>query len=414
MDTERLLISKVVEQADLGQAARAGITADWFADPASARVWAAIVEHKVRYGNVPALGTVKADYPTYKLLATPEPLDFLVDRMIEHRHLTLLEHALTDAATSHVRRDLKGVTSRLHGVLAELARTSLGSADVDLTTNGEERLARYAELAKLDGRLRGIPSGFPAVDQALQGFEGGQLFTFVGPPKTGKSWSMLMMALAANNAGKVPLFIGFEMSNNEQEERLDALRAKISHTRLRNGTLKPAEMRELRRSVKSLESMPSFHLTADAQSVTTLTGLQAKIEAIGPDIVYVDGVYMMQDENGEPTGSPQALTNITRGMKRLAQNLKLPIVISTQALESKMTGKKISTYSIGYSSSFVQDSDAVFGVERTDDPSINAVRLLLARHASPMEAYYQWSWDPVAFTELEGNPFENEAWDEAA
>ncbi|MEV4454381.1 DnaB-like helicase C-terminal domain-containing protein [Microbispora sp. NPDC049633] len=414
MDTERLLISKVIETGQIAPAARAGVGPKWFTDPASAQVWKMLTEHVSRYGNVPTIGVVKADYPTYKLLATPETLDYLVDRMVRHRSLSLLEMALTDAASAHVRGDLEGVTARLHGVLADVARATMTSADINLTKNGADRLARYRELAELDGRLRGIPSGFSAIDAALQGFEGGQLITFVGPPKAGKSTALLLMAKAAQESGKTPLFVGFEMSNWEQSDRLDAARAGISHARLRNGTLKPADWKRLERSIAQMESMPDFHMTADAQSVLTLTGLRAKIEAIGPDIVFVDGVYMMQDENGEPSGSPQALTNITRGLKRMAQQLGIPIVIATQALESKMAGKKLSTFSIGYSSSFVQDSDAVIGVENTEDPEIKKMRLLTARNASPMEVFYQWCWDPVSFEELEGDPFGSAGgdWDE--
>ncbi|MDP9870447.1 MULTISPECIES: DnaB-like helicase C-terminal domain-containing protein [Streptosporangium] len=405
MDTERLLISKVIESADLAPAAEAGITPGWFADPSSARVWSMIVDHKGRYGNVPTLAAVKRDYPTYKLLATPEGLPYLVDQMREHRQLVMLEAAITDAAQSHIRRDTAATTARLAAVLAEIARTTPTAYDIDLSTNGDERLTHYRELDALDGRLRGIPSGFPAIDLALQGFEPGQLITFVGPPKTGKSTSMLLMAKAANDSGKEPLFVGFEMSNREQWERLDAIRAGISHKRLRNGTLKPAEWKLLERSVRASQNLPSFHMSQDTSSVTTLTGLRTKIEKLDPDIVYVDGVYMMQDEEGEPSGSSQALTNITRGMKRLAQQLEKPIVIATQALESKMNGKKLTTYSIGYSSSFVQDSDAVIGVQQTDDPNITLMKLLAGRNASPMEAYYTWTWEPVKFEELEYNPF---------
>lgn len=404
MDIERLLISKVIETGDLGRAARV-VTADWFTDPAAAQVWRLIVDHKAKYGRVPSISVVKADYPTYKLLSTPESLDFLVDRMVRHRHLYLLEHALTDAAALHVRGEVEKVTARLHTVLSELARTTPGDNDVNLRETGAQRLERYRQLTSLNGRLRGIPTGFPAIDAALGGIEPGQLITFVGPPKTGKSWSMLLMAKAAHEWGKVPLLVGFEMTNAEQEERLDALRAGISHTRLRNGKLRPDEWRRLERAIKAAENLPDFHLTTDTHSVMTLTGLQAKIEAVQPDIVFIDGVYMMQDELGEPSGSPQAITNITRGLKRLAMNLRLPVVISTQALESKMAGRKVTTYSIGYSSSFVQDSDAVFGVERTEEPDINVIKLLLARHAAPVEAYYRWTWDPVGFVELEGNPF---------
>ncbi|MFI6495916.1 DnaB-like helicase C-terminal domain-containing protein [Nonomuraea typhae] len=412
MDVERLLISKVIEESDLGPAAEIGITKEWFADPSSAQVWAMITEHKAKYGNVPSIGAVRKDYPTYKLLAAEEGLPYLVDQMRTHRHLVLQEAAVTDAANLIVRGQADRVSERLHQVLAELARSSAVSSDIDLSQTSEERLAHYAELAKLDGGLRGIPTGFPAIDRALQGSEPGQLITLVGPPKAGKSTSLLLMTKEANDSGYEPLLVGFEMSNREQYERLDSIRAKISHARLRSGTLTPKEQRQLERAIKVQASLPSFHMTQDASSVMTLTGLRAKIEKIDPDIVFVDGVYMMQDEEGEPSGSPQALTNITRGLKRMAQQIQKPIIISTQALESKMNGKKLRTDSVGYSSSFFQDSDALIGVENTDDPAIKRMIILGARNAATMETFYRWCWDPVEFIELEGNPFEGEGIDE--
>ncbi|MFD9947229.1 DnaB-like helicase C-terminal domain-containing protein [Nonomuraea sp. NPDC059023] len=410
MDIERSLISRVIELGDLGPLAHAGITRAWFRDPESAQVWDAITSHKQTYGTVPSLAAVKADHPTYKLIKADEDLPYLLDKMREHRHLVVLETGLTNAVLKHTRRDVTGATAAIATVLAQIMREGPTLHDVDLTTNGEQRIQRYRELAELDGRLRGIPSGFGAIDQALGGFEGGQLITFVGPPKAGKSTATLLMAKAANDAGYSPLFIGFEMSNLEQEQRLDAFRAGIPHSKLRNGTLSPAEWKKLERSVHSMESMPSFHLSADSQSVMTLTGLRAKIEKIRPHIVFVDGVYMMQDEQGEAAGSPQALTNITRGLKRMAQQLNLPIVIATQALESKMNGKKVTSYSIGYSSSFVQDSDAVLAVERTDEHNINVISIVLARTASPMRVHYAWDWERALFEEIDDPT--GSGWDE--
>ncbi|MEV4576005.1 DnaB-like helicase C-terminal domain-containing protein [Nonomuraea jabiensis] len=406
MDIERLLLGKIIESGELGPAAEANITAEWFADPESAKVWTLITEHKAKYQQVPSVGAVKHDYPTYRLLASDEDLPYLVDEMRRHRHLVLQEAAITDAANLVIARKPEKVTERMHGLLADIAKTSGTTTDINLAANGSDRLIHYKELSELDGRLRGIPTGFPAIDNALQGAEPGQLYTFVGPPKAGKSTSVLLMAKAANDTGYEPLFVGFEMSNKEQFERLDAFRAGISHARLRNGTLTSAEWKKLERAVKAQANLPDFHMTQDSSSVMTLSGLRAKIEKFEPDIVYVDGVYMMTDEMGQPNGSPQALTNITRGMKRLAQQLEVPIIITTQALESKMNGKKLSTYSIGYSSSFVQDSDAIIGVERTDEANIMKMKLMLARNAQGLDVFYSWNWDPTKFEELDYNPFE--------
>jgi hypothetical protein len=47
--------------------------------------------------------------------------------------------------------------------------------------------------------------------------------------------------------------------------------------------------------------------------------LAANIEQTKPDIVFVDGVYLMLDENTGEMNTPQAITNITRALKRLSR-----------------------------------------------------------------------------------------------
>src|SRR5215831_7152454 len=116
-----------------------------------------------------------------------------------------------------------------------------------------------------------------------------------------------------------------------------------------------------------------FHATEDAADMTfvhdpagttTVSALAAQIQKERPDVCYIDGTYLMdaEVERAEP-GSAQALTSITRSLKRLAQRLEIPIVQTTQALSWKARGGKLSLDSIGYSSSFAQDSDVIFGVE---------------------------------------------------
>ncbi len=119
---------------------------------------------------------------------------------------------------------------------------------------------------------------------------------------------------------------------------------------------------------------------------------------------------MMRDEEGEPQGSSQALTNITRGLKRMSQNLDLPVVESTQALGWKTDKRRgLTGDSIGYSSSFFQDSDLLIGVEKTEIDDVNKLKLLGARNAPPMEKYIRWNWDNGTFEELDDDPFEKQS-----
>jgi replicative DNA helicase len=112
----------------------------------------------------------------------------------------------------------------------------------------------------------------------------------------------------------------------------------------------------------------------------------------------------MDDENGEPKGSPQALTNITRALKRVAQNEDIPIIGTTQVLSWKLNNKKsrkITSDSIGYTSSFAQDSDLVLGVEADPDIENQAIiRVVLARSAPVGEIRINWDWANMDFTEV--------------
>ena len=69
--------------------------------------------------------------------------------------------------------------------------------------------------------------------------------------------------------------------------------------------------------LNKMENEHPFHLV-DAVNGITVSALSAKIEQCNPDIVFVDGVYLMMDEITGEMNTPQAITNITRALKRLA------------------------------------------------------------------------------------------------
>jgi replicative DNA helicase len=139
--------------------------------------------------------------------------------------------------------------------------------------------------------------------------------------------------------------------------------------------------------------------------MTTISALAAKIQEHQPDALYIDGLYLMDDENGEPKGSPQALTNISRGVKRLAQRFDIPIVGTTQVLPWKINNKRtraITADSIGYTTAFIQDSDLILGVERNPDLEDQAIiRVVEARTAPRAEIHVKWDWKTMEFEEVD-------------
>jgi len=148
----------------------------------------------------------------------------------------------------------------------------------------------------------------------------------------------------------------------------------------------------------------NFWLT-DATNGQTVSAVASKIQTLQPDVVFIDGVYLMIDEQSGEANTPLALTNITRSLKRLAQRVNRPIVVSTQVLQWKMRKGKVTTDSIGYSSSFFQDADVLFGLEREDDTvdDTRILKVLAARNSGPTETSLLWDWNTGQFRELSGD-----------
>lgn len=198
------------------------------------------------------------------------------------------------------------------------------------------------------------------------------------------------------------MFQSFEMSNFEQQSRHDAMRAHISHANLRRGQLTSEEELAYRRMLEEMEGMPNEMILTDSTTGTTVSMLAAKIDDLGrPDLIVVDGIYLMIDELTGESSTPQSLTNITRSLKRLAQQIERPIFCTTQALQWKMKKTRLNSQSAGYSSSIVQDSDVVLGLERVDEDMDEAriLRVLMSRNCGPVEALLRWDFDNGRFEE---------------
>lgn len=403
-DVESLLISAALRERDLKPALESKVTVEFFQDSDAAEVWGWVLEYWQEYSEVPTARALKREFPTFKLYRPTEPYQYYVDALRKRRRFALTADALMHAAGALDAGEVEDAIHHMGAGLVRVGTETSGLRDTNLNTTWQERVERYASWKNLDGALRGIPTGFPTLDRATLGLQPEQLVTFIGQAKAGKSTLMMTAAINAHEFGSTPLFVSFEMSNEEQEARHDAMRSGISYSKLLAGRLSQKEERKLRKTLERLEENPApFLLSSDITSATTVSGLAAKLEQYRPDVLYVDGVYLMDDEEGEPKGSSQALTNLTRSLKRLAQRQRIPIVCSTQVLGWKVGRRTgITQDSIGYSSSFAQDSDVIIAVENDDpeDDTVKKLKIVAARAAARREVYIRWDWEHSSFTEM--------------
>jgi replicative DNA helicase len=398
-NNEERLLSKAIRSRDIRPLIEYGVQEDWFFNDLNRQVWKFVAKHNEKYGEVPTAVTVKENFPTYTLHAVEDNIEYLLDQLVEYRKRQKTIDTLLEAQQSVQQGDhnaaIQTMSSAVQSLLNDNTRES---NDENLSENPLQRYDEYLSIKTRPNGLLGISTGFKTIDDITAGLLSQQLWTIVAPPKTGKSVLAMQMAIRAQDENLKVMFQSFEMTAREMKTRYDAMRAHISHGRLIRGAL---HTEEEKRYMDHLSELRQEFWMPDNIAARTITGLSAKIEKFKPDIVFVDGMYLMMDEETGETESERSLRSLTRNMKRVAQRYDVPVVVSTQALRSKMRGGKVTADSIGYTSSFLQDSDIVLALQRQDeeDDSSRSLTVAASRISGMGSTDLMWDWEEGRFEE---------------
>ena len=401
---EHLLISKIIEDQDITDLIKEGVRPIHFAGEWE-KMYQFILDHNSKHGVVPSERQFRQKYGDVDIEDTSqETFSGLTEELFGAYRKRMVTGAMSDAMGALD----KGKTSDAITLLAEgldEARASTSTVrDINIITSWEDRLKNYDEMRKTPNALRGIPTGFYGLDKITHGLRPGQWIIIGGEQKRGKSIILLIMADAAQIHGKRVGVVSQEMPASEQSARYDALKAGINYDNILSGNLSQQEMDRLEYVMKRNRNSEDFFLFEDASGLTTVSALRGKIKEYELDALYVDGVYLMDDEQGEDKGSPQALRNISQSFKRCTMDLHIPIVGTTQALGWKLHNKRtraLTSDALGFTTAFQQDGDLILGVERNPDIDNRAiVRVLDARSAPRAEFHIQFEWDTMSFEEV--------------
>ena len=419
MDIQQALLSKIIHDQSIALAVNARVSLDFFTDDKWRRVYERCLEHWRRFGTPPDEAVIKSAFPSYDFPVFSQSIDYFIDELRQRRKRVILIGALSTAAGYTQQQDEPDAIDEMEKVLREaLIQARLETAptfDISFLENYESMLERLDERQLDPGYLRGISTGFRGIDYVTGGLQPEQFVVIIGLPKSMKSSTLLYMAKAIHEQHKLPLFIGFEMSNEEQENRLTALYAGVGLTKIINGMFNFVERKRIERALKTMADASSVPLilSVDTESAMTVSGIQAKIMEYSPDVVLVDGGYLMQTELAKAEqGSPQALADIARGLKRLAQAQHIPIVVTTQADQGR-SRRGLTAASAMYTQAWRQSADVLLGTEREDPEASDLGEVMvhfkvLASRAGPRAVTaLSWNWGEGKVTEQDPSYFKD-------
>lgn len=225
------------------------------------------------------------------------------------------------------------------------------------------------ELAQAkSSSLLGVPTGFPELDKITSGLQAGQLVIVAARPGGGKSAFALGVARhIAETTGQMVPFLSYEMSTSEIVFRMLAAGIRHPLQDLRAGRIHPGRDRDVAAETARMAQLPVMIDDSPPMSVIGVRSEMRRLARRGPiAAIVVDYLQLMRGET-KTDNRAQEVGEISRGLKRLASELKVPIVALSQLnreLEKRPGDKKPKLSDLRESGSLEQDASLVLFLHR--------------------------------------------------
>jgi replicative DNA helicase len=286
--------------------------------------------------------------------------------------------------------DAETAIDRAEAILFEISqrRSAAGFESLELLL--QQAFDRLEYLHTHRGQILGVPSGLSQLDALLGGFQPSDMIVLAARPSVGKTSLALNIAQhAAVREGKKVAIFSLEMSKEQLALRLLSAESGINPRPLQTGFLEETDWSRIATVMNDMAHAP---LWIDDSPGLTVMELRTKarrleMEQNGIDLLIVDYLQLMQgsQQSREPN-RVQEVSEISRGLKQLARELKIPVIALSQlsrGVEQRGTAEpRLSD--LRESGSIEQDSDVVIFLyrEADQDPGseVELVKAKVAKH----------------------------------
>lgn len=238
----------------------------------------------------------------------------------------------------------------------------------------EQRVEEHMELVDNPEKINEhkVMSGYAKLDDYTSGFKPGELVILAARPSMGKTAFALNLLLnAALKHSKSVAFFSLEMGGEQIVDRLLSAVSEIHMSRMQKGQLTESDFAELGEAMEKLGDTSIF---IDDQGGATIPTLKSKLRKIkiergALDMVIIDYLQLMSGAGSKFAGNRvQEISEISRGLKELARELKIPIIALSQLsrnVEARVE-KKPQLSDLRESGAIEQDADTVIMLYRDE------------------------------------------------
>lgn len=250
----------------------------------------------------------------------------------------------------------------------DVTQKKFNAASTKLHEILKETFSRIENLHDRKNRLTGLSTGFYDLDDITSGLQPSELIIIAARPSMGKTSIALNIVEHVGVVEKKAVVVfSLEMSAHQVAQNMLCSHARIDAHKLRRGFLEDKQWSDLSYGLGSLSEAPIF-----VDDTPGLTALEVRAKArrlkaqYDVQLVVVDYLQLMEASRGE--NRQQEISVISRGMKSLARELSIPVIVVSQlnrSVESR-EGHKPRMSDLRESGSIEQDADVIMLLHRED------------------------------------------------
>jgi replicative DNA helicase len=253
----------------------------------------------------------------------------------------------------------RGITRGFAGI-PEIVRDSFGTID-----------NLYAQQKEVTG----LATHYTQFDKMTSGLQASDLIIIAARPSMGKTaWAINIAENAAVRDGKIVAVFSLEMSKESLLRRMLASQALVSMQKIQTGFIPKADRGKL---MEALERLAESKIFIDDTPAIALSEMRAKARRLqrqqgALDLIVIDYLQLMSASSfgvgaRRYENRTQEVSAISRGLKALAKELRVPVVALSQlsrASEQRGGDKKPMLSDLRESGSIEQDADVVAFIHR--------------------------------------------------
>jgi replicative DNA helicase len=322
-------------------------------------------------GGLPYLASLSEGLP--RKLSIESYVRIVRDKSLMRQLLSVCDMGMVEA--SDQSRDALDVLNQVAGRLTEISEHAVTGGLSDIAAIVKDSFGTIDALYEQGREVTGLATHYVEFDRMTSGLQESELIIIAARPSMGKTaWAINIAENAAVQGGKVVAVFSLEMSKSSLLRRMLASQALVSARNIQQGFIGRDDRDKL---INGLERLMESKIFIDDTPGITLAEMRAKARRLKQqqgklDLIVIDYLQLMTGSNSNARGfenRTQEVSAISRGLKALAKEMKVPVVALSQlsrASEQRGGDKKPLLSDLRESGSIEQDADVVCFIHREE------------------------------------------------